>query len=185
MKLYFTYDEEIGFGGIFDINKSKEKFPEIMIFGEPTNNEVLVGSKGLLEYKLNFKGIKCHSSRPDKGISANLNAIKFLSELDNWYNKGIKVFEEKAFEVPYTTMNVGIINGGSAVNSIPANCYVTLDFRIAKDEHIDIIKWKISQLEKKYKCNAEVVAEIKPFIDSITYIEEVKTANFITEASMI
>ena len=55
IKLYFTYDEEIGFGGIYDIIDSNEVFPEIMIFGEPTNNEMLVGSKGLLEYELSFK----------------------------------------------------------------------------------------------------------------------------------
>ena len=78
MKLYFTYDEEIGFGGTYDIVKSKESFPEYMIFGEPTNNEMLVGSKGLLEYELNFIGVKAHSSNPEKGISANLNAVKLL-----------------------------------------------------------------------------------------------------------
>ena len=32
IKLYFTYDEEIRFGGIYDIIKSKEKFPEFMVF---------------------------------------------------------------------------------------------------------------------------------------------------------
>jgi len=31
MKLYFTYDEEIGFGGIYDILKKDEKFPDVMI----------------------------------------------------------------------------------------------------------------------------------------------------------
>ena len=56
MKLYVTYDEEIGFGGIYDITNSNEVFPEIMIFGEPTNNEMLVGSKGLLELHIGFKG---------------------------------------------------------------------------------------------------------------------------------
>ena len=58
--------------------KNKEQFPEVMIFGEPTNNEALVGSKGLIEYEIDFKGLKAHSSNPDKGISANLNAVKFL-----------------------------------------------------------------------------------------------------------
>ena len=67
MKLYFTYDEEIGFNGIYDIVKSEEVFLEYMIFGEPTNNEMLVGSKGLLEYELNFIGLKAHSSNPRKG----------------------------------------------------------------------------------------------------------------------
>ena len=67
-------------------------FPEIMIFGEPTNNEIQVGNKGLLECELNFKGIKVHWSDPEKGKSANMNAIKFLMELDEFYQKEIKVF---------------------------------------------------------------------------------------------
>ena len=50
IKLYFTDDEEIGFGGANTIVRLGNKFPRIMIFGEPTNNEILVVSKGLLEY---------------------------------------------------------------------------------------------------------------------------------------
>ena len=78
MKVYFTYDEEISFGGIYDITRTNEIFPELMIFGEPTDNEMLVGNKGLLEYELSFIGIKAHASNPKKGNSANMNAIKFL-----------------------------------------------------------------------------------------------------------
>ena len=91
MKLYFTYDEEREFKGIYDIVKAKENFPQTVIFGEPTNNEILSGSKGLLEYDLKFNGIKVHSSNPEKGKSANLNAVKFLSELDKFYNEKIKI----------------------------------------------------------------------------------------------
>jgi len=42
MKFYFTYDEEINFSGIYEIVNSGEKFPEIMVFGEPTENELLM-----------------------------------------------------------------------------------------------------------------------------------------------
>ena len=185
IKLYFTYDEEIGFGGIYDIVKSKEKFPKNMIFGEPTNNEILVGSKGLLEYHLEFIGKKAHSSNPEKGISANLNAIRFLSELTDYYEENIKPFKEDAFDIPYTTMNIGILNGGSALNSIPAKCNAKLDFRIANEKHIELIKAKIDELSIKYKCNAKIFECISPFIDK-TYIKEnQKTANFLTEASII
>ena len=185
IKLYFTYDEEIGFGGVYDIIKTNEKFPENMIFGEPTNNEILVGSKGLLEYHLEFIGKKAHSSNPEKGISANLNAIKFLSELTEFYEENIKPFKEDAFEIPYTTMNIGIINGGSALNSIPAKCNAKLDFRIANEKHIKLIKTKIEELSIKYKCNANAFECLSPFIDK-TYIKEnQKTANFLTEASVV
>ena len=183
MKLYFTYDEEIGFGGIYDIVDSKEKFPEIMIFGEPTNNESLVGHKGLLEYELYFKGVKAHSSNPAKGKSANMNAVKFLNELDEFYNKEIKTFKEESYEVPYTTMNVGIINGGSAKNSVSANCEVSIDFRIANVKHINLIKKEIEKLSEKYDFEINIIESVEPFLNKIDFIKETKTANFMTEAA--
>ena len=185
IKLYFTDDEEIGFGGVNTVVKLKKEFPKVMIFGEPTDNEVLIGSKGLLEYKIKFIGKKVHSSTPEKGISANLNAVRFLYELDEFYNKNIKVDEDENFEIPYTTMNVGIINGGSAVNSIPASCDITLDFRITKNEHIEIIKDKINELGKKYNCEISIFEEIKSFINETNLVSQIKTANFFTEASII
>lgn len=185
IKLYFTYDEEIKFSGIYDIVKSKEEFPDIMIFGEPTNNEILVGSKGLLELDIAFKGLKAHSSNPAKGKSANMNAVRFLNELDMFYNQNIKKDLNENYEVPYTTMNVGLINGGSAKNSVPASCDVSIDFRIIKDEHIMLIKEKLNELSIKYDCTVNIIEEIRPFYNEVEFTDEIKTANFMTEASFV
>jgi len=185
MKLYFTYDEEIGFGGINELVDNKNQFPEVMIFGEPTNNEPLVGSKGLMEYEITFKGLKAHSSDPDKGISANLNAVKFLYELEDFYNSEIKPDSEKHYLIPYTTMNVGLINGGSAKNSVPASCKVSIDFRVINKEHMAEIEKKVDQLAEKYKASVCMIECIKPFIDNVDFYDEIKTANFMTEASLV
>lgn len=185
MKLYFTYGEEIIFDGICGIVKSNEKFPEVMIFGEPTNNEMLVGSKGLLVFELKFNGVKAHSSNPDKGKSAIMNAVKFLTELEKFYNEKIKDFEEEYYEVKYTTMNVGIINGGSALNSVSAKCKVGIDFRIANKNHINIIKQEIEKLANIYNCEINILDEIEPFINKSELVSEIKTANFMTEASFV
>lgn len=185
IKLYFTYDEEIGFKGINNILNTKEKFPEIMIFGEPTNNEILSGSKGLIEYEFNFKGIKAHSCNPEKGKSANLNAIKFISELNNFYNKRIKLFKNNKYEVPYTTMNIGLINGGSEINSVSDNCKVNIDFRIASKEHMKNIKRKVDELSIKYQCSTNIMECIEPFENEINLVKENKFADFITEASFV
>lgn len=185
MKLYFTYDEEINFNGIYDILKTKEKFPDTMIFGEPTNNKILNGSKGLLEYEIYFKGIKAHSSNPEKGKSAILNAVKFLYELEEFYEKEIKLFKNKNYEIPYTTMNIGLIRGGSARNSIPANCYVAIDFRIANNDHINEIKEKVEKLSKQYECTAKIIESIESFINETDSNDITETANFITEASFL
>lgn len=185
IKLYFTYDEEIAFGGVNELVSNNERFPEYMIFGEPTNNEVLNGSKGLIEYEICFKGIKAHSSTPNKGISANLNSVNFLYELNNFYERIIKYDKNDAFEIPYTTMNIGIINGGSAKNSVSAYCKVELDFRIIDNKHIEVINNKIDELCNKYNAEFDRTTCIKTFVNDINFIKKVKTSNFITEASLI
>ena len=114
-----------------------------------------------------------------------MNAVKFLIELNEFYQNEIKIFEDNSYEVPYTTMNVGIINGGSAKNSVPANCKVVMDFRIVKKEHINKIKEKIEELSNKYNCKTNIIECVEPFINKTSLIQEIKTANFITEASFV
>ena len=197
MKVYFTYAEETTFEGMKDILEHEKNFPEIMIFGEPTNNEILVGSKGILELKLKFIGKSAHSSTPDKGISANMNAIKFINSLYNFYQKEIKLDINNSFEINYTTMNVGTIHGGTNKNSVAEECIVTIDFRTVKEEHtkkilkeLEEIKKEIEQEtkenkeEKNIKIELKITENINPFINKIPNIET-KTANFITEASLL
>ena len=160
-------------------------FPEYMIFGEPTNNEIYTGHKGLIEYEIYFTGIKAHSSNPDKGISANMNAVKFLYELDEFYNIKIKIDKDSNYEIPYTTMNVGVINGGSAKNSVSAYCQITIDFRIANKKHIEMIKNKVEKLAQEYKAEVNILEVIEPFVDEIDFLDKPKTTNFMTEASKI
>ena len=185
IKVYFSYDEEIGFKGINEIIKLNQEFPELLIIGEATNNEFIVGSKGLLEYEIEFNGVEVHSSIPDKGISANLNAIKFLNELQIFYNNDIKKIHEPRYDIPYTTMNIGLINGGRAINTVSPYCRVCFDFRIANGNHIELIKSKVNELCSKYNCKQKILNELKPFINETDFIESKKTANYITEASFI
>lgn len=185
MKLYFTFDEEIGFTGVNELVKNNEKFPEYMIFGEPTNNEIYTGHKGILEYEIYFQGLKVHASNPDKGISANMNTVKFLYELDKFYNEEIKINKVPSYEIPYTTMNAGTIHGGSARNSVSAYCEIGLDFRIANKHHIKKIKDKVEELAQKYNAKINIIELLEPFVDEINFIEIPKTTNFLTEASVI
>ena len=185
IKIYITYDEEIAFAGIKEIIKSEIDMPKYIIVGEPTNNKVITGCKGLLATKINIKGKKVHSSRTDKGKSANSSMIKLLNELENFYEKSIKNEIDEQYEVPYTTMNIGIIKGGSSINSVSDNCESFIDFRIIRKEHIQKIKNKIKELAKKYEANYNFEIEIAPFLNKIDFLKEENTANFMTEASFV
>jgi len=181
IKLYFTYDEEINFLGIKELIQKKESFPNNIIIGEPTNNIIMNGSKGLLELKLVFNGISAHSSMPDKGENAIEKCMDFLNELKVFYNQ-LKGDKSNIFEIEYTTMNIGKINGGKSVNIVPSNCEVLVDFRIVKNDHISLILNKINELTQKYKGTYEIINNIKPFINQN---EKIYPTNFITEASFI
>lgn len=180
IKLFFTYDEEIGFEGIKEINKLNIEMPENMIIGEPTNNEVMNGSKGLLELKVQFKGESAHSSNPEKGINAIEKCIKFLDELKEFYDN-LRLENDNRFEIPYTTMNIGKIYGGKSINIVPNSCITDIDFRLINNEHKIKIFEEVNRLKKKYQFKYKIINDINP----ITKIEKSKTTNFITEASFI
>ena len=187
--LYFTNNEEINFEGIKTI---KDKIiPNNVIIGEPTNNIPIYGTKGVLELKVEFYGVKCHSSTPNKGISAIMECIRFINEINSYYEKSLKKDILLDFEVPYTTMNIGMINGGETVNSLAGKCEISIDFRIIKNIHLNKILNKIKSLLKKYNTNLIVKQKIGPNINNndISFLEEIsskkETKCYLTEGSYI
>ncbi len=189
LALYFTNDEEIGFEGI----KTIREFivPEMIIVGEPTNTIPIYGTKGVLEMKIEFFGVKCHSSTPDKGKNAIYESIQFIEEIKDYYEKKLKQEIVSDFEVPYTTMNIGMIKGGESVNSVAGKCEISIDFRIAKVEHLKKIKEKIEQILKKYHSKLTIKQNISPKInkEDLGFLEEIsskkETKCYLTEASYI
>ncbi len=187
--LYFTNDEEIGFGGIETIKDLIK--PDNIIIGEPTNVIPVYGTKGLLEYSIDFYGIKCHSSTPDKGVSAIMNCVNFINELNNYYENVIKKDLIKDFEVPYTTINFGMINGGETINSVAGKCNLIIDCRIAKSEHMELIKNKINEILSKYDSKATITEELLPRLNysDISFLENIsskkETKCYLTEGSVL
>lgn len=189
LALYFTNDEEISFEGIKNIREFI--VPKNIIIGEPTNNIPIYGTKGVLELKIEFYGIKCHSSTPDKGISAIYESIKFIENVQNYYENKIKPEIISDFEIPYTTMNIGMIKGGESVNSVAEKCEISIDFRIAKKEHLESITKKIKVLLKQYNSKLTIKQSIPPKINrnDIGFLEELsskkQTKCYLTEGSYI
>lgn len=82
-------------------------------------------------------------------------------------------------------MNLGVIKGGSAINSIPAECSALLDFRVIDTKHTEMIVDKIKEVSKKFDYEYKVLTSISPYINETKIAKEVKTANFMTEASFV
>ncbi|MCI6854061.1 MAG: M20/M25/M40 family metallo-hydrolase [Firmicutes bacterium] len=127
--VYCTYDEEIMFNGIKDLVAAEKDIPAHVVVAEPTDLIPMIGSKGLLEYIFTFKGVTTHSSTPIDGKSSNKNAVRFLNKMMD-FEEELRKTPSPFFGVPYPTMNIGIIDGGTSINKVPDKTTVYLDFRI-------------------------------------------------------
>lgn len=129
LTVYCTYDEEIMFGGIKDLVEAGTDFPAHVLVAEPTDMVPMIGSKGLLEYIFTFTGVTTHSSTPIDGKNSNKNAVRFLNRMLD-FEEELRKTPSPFFDVPYPTMNIGIIDGGTSINKVPDKTTVYLDFRI-------------------------------------------------------
>lgn len=192
-KCFHTYDEEILFHGIRDLIRIETEFPEHMIIAEPTDGTPVIGSKGLLEYVLTFKGVTTHSSTPIEGKSSNKNAVRFLNRMME-FEEELKKNKFDFFGVPFSTMNIGIINGGTSINKVPAETVVYLDFRICdSNKEYGIIRNCVDTALESLDGSYEIINDIPSFynrgelekrLEKITNCESMPF-NGITEASFI
>lgn len=193
LKLFFTYDEEIGFSGIKTLLKANIDLPKYLILAEPTDLKPIIATKGCIEMKVTFIGKSSHSSTPYKGKNAILDATHFIQELLEF---SVKLQEETndIFPVPYTTINIGKINGGDAINKVPDRCFVEFDARTIKKEHNAIIENTLKRILNKYDCHLDIKLNIPSNINiDNNMIEDIEHMtqnvrngeNYVTEASFI
>jgi len=100
---------------------------EYMINGEPTDNELAIGSKGALRLKLKTSGKAAHSAYPEEGDSAILKLLDILADIRKIEFPHGEFFGE-------TTCNIGTINGGLKINIIPAEAEAGLLVRLTTEK---------------------------------------------------
>ena len=128
----FSFDEEIGCVGVRHLLKMMADMPikpAMCIVGEPTSMQVVNAHKGKLAQRVTVTGLEAHSSLPHIGV----NAVDYAAELIVYIRKMAKELAqngpfEDGFEVTYTTLHTGKVNGGTALNIVPKTC--SFDFEI-------------------------------------------------------
>lgn len=163
IKAYITYDEEIMFDGIKDMVEVETDFPGHLVVAEPTDMVPMVGSKGLLEYIFTFKGVTTHSSTPIDGKSSNKNAVRFLNKMMD-LEEELRKTKTEFFDVPYPTMNIGIVEGGTSINKVPDKTTIYLDFRICdSDREYPMIRKAVDDAIEGIDASYEIINDIPSF----------------------
>lgn len=96
---------------------------EYMINGEPTDNDLAIGSKGSFRLKIKTKGKAAHSAYPEEGDSAILTLLDILDDIRQTKFPNDDFFGE-------TTVNIGTLEGGLALNVIPPHSEAGLLIRL-------------------------------------------------------
>jgi acetylornithine deacetylase len=96
---------------------------EYMINGEPTDNDLAIGSKGTFRLKIKTSGKAAHSAYPEEGDSAIERLLDILEDVRHTKFPHDEFFGE-------TTVNIGTIEGGAALNVIPPTAEAGLAIRL-------------------------------------------------------
>lgn len=129
----FSYDEEVGCLGVHSLAEHIAQWPvkpRLCVVGEPTLMKPITGHKGICDFRCTVHGKESHSSLAPYAV----NAVEAAAELVT-YIRGIarRMATEgpfnKQFDPPFTTLQTGILRGGTAVNIVPNNCEIGFEIR--------------------------------------------------------
>ena len=161
LALIFTADEEIGLRGAKKLADAKPLRVRYSIVGEPTSLKPIRAGKGYSLAEVIVKGREAHSAYPALGASAVFRAARLINRLESIATQ-LKQDQHAAFDPPYTTLNVGLIQGGSAKNVLAGECRFTLEWRPiptqSSDHVLKLFKAAIAeetQREPEFECEVD------------------------------
>jgi acetylornithine deacetylase len=134
--LLLTYDEELGTLGARHFHDSwpaDHPLPRHAVIGEPTELEVVRLHKGHLKARITIHGTPAHSAYPHLGHNAIEPAgrlIVALTELREALAAERLPSSASFPEVPFPSLNVATVEGGTAINIVPDRCAVEVGLRL-------------------------------------------------------
>jgi acetylornithine deacetylase len=137
-----SYDEEIGCCGSPALVRAVGAMrppPAAVIVGEPTMMAMVGAHKGLTRYTVSVTGREAHSSLPHAGISAITASIRLLACLDGIANDLAANSAMTGFDPSHSTINVGMIAGGTASNILARHCRFDVEVRTVPGDDVDAV----------------------------------------------
>ena len=165
LKLIFSYDEEVGCVGIQEMMNHVPALigtPRACFIGEPTEMQVAIGHKGKAALEAVCTGQAGHSSLAPQFVNALHLATDMIAGLrdiqDHFAHHGAR---DVAYDIPFSTVHVGKMSGGTALNIVPDSASLTFEYRhLAADAPDDImvqIIAKASEIENRYRASDQDV----------------------------
>lgn len=129
-------DEEYAFKGIQILEKLDLK-ADYAIVGEPTELKALYTHKGVYRCYFRARGRSCHSSFPDQGKNAIYSIAEVVKRLEAYHLQ----LQKKAHPIMgHPSVSVGMIGGGTTVNTVPSSAWTEIDRRLIPGESAEEVR---------------------------------------------
>ncbi len=131
--LALSFDEEVGCVGVRHLLAELARLnvrPRACIVGEPSGMQLIVGHKRGTSYECDVEGLEAHSALAPQGVNAIEYAASLIMRIHALAQRMIADEPRHAgYEVPYSTLQTGVIEGGHASNIVPRHCCFRFDVR--------------------------------------------------------
>ena len=201
LALIFTADEEIGLIGAKRLAEARAIHSRYAIVGEPTSLRPMRAGKGYCLAEITIKGREAHSAYPALGSSAVFGAARLIAAIEQIAGS-LESEQHAAFDPPFTTLNVGLVHGGTAKNVIAGECRFTLEWRPMPGQDperlLDLLSAAIAEEKRrdpKFDCEVDAARadegfETSPDSTLVTLLEGLTnnqsgTVAFGTEAAQM
>jgi acetylornithine deacetylase len=162
LALVFTADEEVGCLGAKRLADARPLTVKHAIVGEPTSLQPMRAGKGYCLAEIIVRGREGHSAYPSVGASAIVRAALLVADIEDIAAK-LKDDKHTGFDPPFTTLNIGLIHGGTAKNIIPGECRMTLEWRPVPGQDARLVLDLVNEaVENQRRIDNDFECEIKP-----------------------
>ncbi|HSH56773.1 MAG TPA: acetylornithine deacetylase [Halomonas sp.] len=131
--LALSYDEEVGCIGaprMIERLMAEHPRPAAVIVGEPTLMHPVVAHKGATNLRTTVTGRASHSSQVNQGVSAIHVAARLVTHIEDvMADLKAEGRIDEAFNVVHSSLHVGRISGGTAINIMARECTFEWEIR--------------------------------------------------------
>ena len=138
LHLALSHDEEVGCKGVPSLIAELARRgprPALCIVGEPTELQVATGHKGKIGIRSRFTGRAGHSARAPMAVNALWPAAAMVAEIraiqKRMETEGAR---DPDYTVPYSTLHVGRLAGGGALNMVPEAAEMDWEIRYLPED---------------------------------------------------
>lgn len=158
--LAFSYDEEVGCTGVRPMLEGlapRAVRPLAAFIGEPSSMQVIIGHKGGQRVMARVRGKAAHSSLAPHGVNAVEWGARLVARIrDKADDLTANGRRDSLYDVPHTTMHVGIFKGGTSPNIVPHEAEISFECRAIGGEspqaHVaEMVRYAETMLQPKMR----------------------------------